>query len=416
LQARPHPVNVVIVTATPSPDSATRLFRLSIGVFFIGGFLSSTISLFVSRMTLVYGLDYARALLIQLAFHSSYLLFAVPIALAIIRLGYMRSAAIGLTVMAGSCVLFLWAHGLRSYATVLFSLLALSAGITFLQIAANTVVTVVGSAQGAAFRLNLLQAFNSVGTVVGPVAAAQYVLGDPGRTGVSAVAEIAPPFLFAISVLAVLALAFYFSRDLLARSRQADIAGARLNLAALLRNRRLVGGAIAIFLYVGAEVAISALLVNYLVTPRVFDIAPVRAARLVSLYWGGAMIGRLVGAYMMRRVRPTILLQLACVGAALLAGVAIILQGTIGGVALIAVGLCNSIMYPTIYVLALPEDPKLATPGGTLLCMAVVGGAIIPMLTGALADQVGLTASLGLPALCYLFIAAYARACRGVAV
>ena len=128
------------------------------------------------------------------------------------------------------------------------------------------------------------------------------------------------------------------------------------------------------------------------------------------------MIGRLVGAYMMRRIRPTILLLLASIGAAFLTGVAIILQGAIGGVALIAVGLCNSIMYPTIYVLALPEDPKLATPGGTLLCMAVVGGAVIPMLTGALADQVGLTASLGLPALCYLFIAAYARACRGVAV
>ena len=416
LQARAQRVNVVIVTATASPDSATQLFRLSIGVFFIGGFLSSTISLFVPRMTLVYGLDYARALLIQLAFHSSYLVFAVPIALAIIRLGYMRSAAIGLTVMAGSCALFLGAHGLHSYAIVLLSLLALSAGITFLQIAANTVVTVVGNADGAAFRLNLLQAFNSVGTVVGPVAAAQYVLGDPRMTGVFAVAEIAPPFLFAIAILTVLALAFYFSRDLLARSQQADIAGARLNLPALLRNRRLVGGAVAIFLYVGAEVAISALLVNYLVMPRVFDIAPVNAARLVSLYWGGAMIGRLIGAYMMRRVRPTILLQLACAGAALLAGLAILVQGMIGGMALIAVGLCNSIMYPTIYVLALPEDPKLATPGGTLLCMAVVGGAVIPMLTGALADQVGLTASLGLPALCYLFIAAYARACRGVAV
>jgi FHS family L-fucose permease-like MFS transporter len=262
----------------------------------------------------------------------------------------------------------------------------------------------------------LLQAFNSVGTVVGPVAAAQYVLADPRTTGASAVAEIAPPFLFAISVLTVLALAFYFSRDLLARSLQADIAGARLNVAALLRNRRLVGGAIAIFLYVGAEVTISALLVNYLVTPRVFDIAPVSAARLVSLYWGGAMVGRLVGAYMMRRIRPTTLLLLASIGAALLAGIAITRQGTTGGVALIAVGLCNSIMYPTIYVLALPENPKLATPGGTLLCMAVVGGAVIPMLTGALADQVGLTTSLGLPALCYLFIAAYARACRRVAV
>jgi FHS family L-fucose permease-like MFS transporter len=416
LQAPRQAVNVGLVTGTPSPDSATRLFRLSIGVFFIGGFLSSTISLFVPRMTLVYGLDFARALLIQLAFHTSYLLFAVPIALAIIAMGYMRSAATGLAVMAASCLLFLWAHGLHSYAMVLLSLLALSAGITFLQIAANTVVAVVGNAEGAAVRLNLLQAFNSVGTVVGPLAAAQYVLGNPKTTGVPAIVEIAPPFLFAILLLAVLAIAFFLNRDLLARSEQADMAGARLDWPLLLRNRRLVAGAIGIFVYAGAEVAIGALLVNYLVMPRVFGAEPVTAARMVSLYWGGAMVGRLAGAYAMRRIRPATLLMLAAIGAAVLAGIAAVMEGWTGGIALLAVGLCNSIMYPTIYVLALPADPKLATPGGTLLCMAVVGGAIIPMLTGMLADHIGLAASLGLPALCYLFIAAFARTCRGPAI
>lgn len=420
LQAPPRPVNVGGVTATAltheATDSATRLFRLSIGVFFIGGFLSSTISLFVPRMTLVYGLDYAHALLVQFAFHTSYLLFAIPIAMTIIRLGYMRSAATGLTVMATSCVLFLGAHGLHSYAMILVSLLVLSAGITFLQIAANTVVAVVGSAEGAAFRLNLLQAFNSVGTVVAPLAAAQYVLGNPAAIGVPAVAEIAPPFLFAILLLAGLASAFFLNRDLLARSAQADMTGARFDWPALFRNRRLIAGTLAIFLYTGAEVAIGALLVNYLVMPRVLGIAPVTAARLVGFYWGGAMLGRLVGAYAMKRVPPATLLALAAAGAAVLAGTAAMMAGAIGGVALLAVGLCNSIMYPTIYVLALPGDPKLATPAATLLCMAVVGGAIVPMLTGLLADHIGLATALGLPALCYLFIAAFARACRGAVV
>jgi len=392
------------------------LFRLSIGVFFIGGFLSSTISLFVPRMTLVYGLDYVRALLIQLAFHMSYLLFAIPIALTIIAIGYMRSAATGLAVMAASCMLFLWAHGLHSYALVLFSLLALSAGITFLQIAANTVVAVVGSAEGAAYRLNLLQAFNSVGTVIAPLVAAQYVLGNPATTGLPAIIEIAPPFLFAILLLATLAILFFLNRSLLDRSAQAHMGGARLDWSLLLRNRRLVAGAVGIFVYAGAEVAIGALLVNYLVMPNIFGAAPVSAARMVSLYWGGAMVGRLAGAYAMKRIRPAMLLMLAAIGAALLTLIAATAQGMAGGIALLAVGLCNSIMYPTIYVLALPEDPRLATPGGTLLCMAVVGGAVIPLLTGALADRIGLAPSLVLPALCYLFIAAFARACRGSAV
>jgi FHS family L-fucose permease-like MFS transporter len=406
-------VKVARVTRTSATDGATRLFRLSIGVFFIGGFLSSTVSLFVPRMTLIYRLDYARALLVQFAFHTSYLLFALPIALAIIALGYMRSAATGLAVMAAACLLFLWAHGLHSYALILIALLALSAGITFLQIAANTVVAVVGSAEGAAYRLNLLQAFNSVGTVAGPLVAAQYVLGDADRASTSAAAAIAPPFLFAILLLSLLTIAFALNRNLLAESDQATMAGARFDWPAMARNRRLVAGTAAIFFYVGAEVTIGALLVNYLVRADVFGATPVHAARLVSLYWGGAMVGRLLGALAMKRMPPWQLLALAAIGAALLVLAAAALHGPVGGAALLAVGLCNSIMYPTIYVLALPADPKLATPAGTLLCMAVVGGAVVPMLTGLLADRIGLAASFGLPALCYAFIAAFARACRG---
>lgn len=413
LQAPGHAVNVGSVTGTANQDSATRLFRLSIGVFFIGGFLSSTISLFVPRMKLVYGLDYVQALLVQFAFHTSYLLFAFPIALTIMAIGYMRSTATGLIVIALSCGLLLLAHGLHNYATILLALLVMSAGITFLQIAANTVVAVVGKSDGAAFRLNLLQAFNSIGTVVAPLAAAQYVLGTPRATGLVAVREISPPFVFAILVLTGLAVLFALRRNLLDGIRQADVAGARFDWAALLRDRRLVAGTVAIFLYVGAEVAIGTLLVIYLVMPDTFGASLVQAGHLVSLYWAGAMVGRAIGAYVMRRIRPCDLLALMALSAVVLVGVAATVHGWAGGIALLAVGLCNSIMYPTIYVLALPEDPRLATPGGTVLCMAVVGGAIVPLLTGALADRFGLAASLALPALCYLFIAAFGRSCRG---
>ena len=413
LQAPVKAVHVGVVRGETDQESATRLFRLSIGVFFIGGFLSSTISLFVPRMKLVYGLDYVQALLVQFAFHTSYLLFALPIAFTIIAIGYMRSTATGLIVIALSCGLFLLAHGLHSYATVLLALLAMSAGITFLQIAANTVVAVVGRSDGAAFRLNLLQAFNSIGTVVAPLVAAQYVLGSPRATGLTAVREISPPFLFAILTLTALAVLFVLRRTLLDGVRQADMAGARFDWAALLGNRRLVAGTVAIFLYVGAEVAIGTLLVIYLVMPNTFGASLVHAGHLVSLYWAGAMVGRAIGAYVMRAIKPCDLLAIMALCAVALVGIAATVHGWVGGVALLAVGLCNSIMYPTIYVLALPEDPRLATPGGTMLCMAVVGGAIIPLLTGALADRVGLAASLALPALCYLFIAAFARSCRG---
>lgn len=392
---------------------AAKLFRLCIPIFFIGGFLSSTISLFVPRMTLMYGLDYPRALLVQLAFHSSYLLFALPIAAIIIRLGYMRATATGLAIMALSCTLLLFGHTLHSYSILLLSLLALSAGITFLQIAANTIAAVVGGSDKAAVRLNLLQAFNSLGTVLAPLLAADFVLAGTVGSGLASASQLAPPFLFAITLLVVMALAFLRRRDLLTGRPDADLAGARLDWGAMLRNRRLVAGTGAIFVYVGAEVAIGTLLVNYLLLTHAFGTSPVAAARLVSLYWGGAMIGRAAGALILRRVAPSRLLMLAAVMAAGLVTIAASHHGAVGGIALLSVGLCNSIMYPTIYVLALPGDAKLATPGATLLCMAVVGGAVVPMLTGLLAQQVGLAGALVVPAICYLFIAVFARACWG---
>lgn len=389
------------------------MFSLSIGVFFIGGFLSSLINLFVPRLTLLYGLDYTRALLVQFAFHLSYLLFALPIGAAIVRLGYMRSATAGLAVMACATVFLLAAHGLHSYALILAALLALSAGITFLQIAANTVVAVVGGTDDAAFRLTFLQAFNSTGTVLAPLIGAPFVLDAAApREGPAAAAAIAPPFVAAATVLVVLALAFAIHRNLLARTQEAQTAAGAIDWRALARDRRLVAGTVAIFAYVGGEVAIGALLINYLAEPAVIGASPVAAARLISLYWAGALVGRACGALAMKRIAPAHLLGVAAIGATALTAIAATLEGPIGAVALLGVGLCNSIMYPTIYALALPRDPALATPGATLLCMAVVGGAVVPMLTGMIADRAGLAASLALPAFCYLIIAAFARTAR----
>jgi MFS transporter, FHS family, L-fucose permease len=380
-----------------------RLFRRSIGIFFMGGFVTALVGLLVPRLTLIDRLDYTRAALVQFAFHSSYLLFALPITALLVRTGYMRAIAAGLGVMTLACLALGGAAWIGSYPLLLLALLALSTGITFLQIAANVVQPLVAAEGRGAARLTLLQGFNSVGTVLAPLVGAGFLLqlGALGRL------PMALPFVAAAAVLAWLCVVFWRARDLLA----AHPAPRRLPLAQLarvLRARRLAWGSVAMFGYVGAEVTIGSLLANYLALPGILDADPASAGRLVSLYWGGAMLGRFAGALGLARVAPARLLAGVALGAVLLVGIASQAHGILGAVALITVGLCNAIMYPTIFALALPEDRGLAPYASMILCMTVVGGAVVPLATGALADRVGLAAALGLPLLCYLGIAAFA--------
>ena len=399
-------------TAHPAPGNpALRLFLLSIGVFFIGGFLTAIVSLLVPHFRSVFGIGYAEALLVQLASHASYLLFAVPITMALVRTGYMRAIATGLAVMGAGCLAFAAANSTREFGLVLAALLLLSLGITFLQIAANTVVTLVGGASGSASRLTLLQGFNSLGTVLGPLVAAPLLLAGAG--GVAEAGAVNLPFLGCGIALTALALAFVHQRDLLPRSPAGHDRPPNVrHLRELLHDRRLAGGIAAMFAYVGAEVTIGALLTNYLMRPDILAASPVDAGRMVSLYWGGAMVGRFAGAALMQRVAPATVLATAAATATGLALIATTATGTIAAVALLAVGLCNSIMYPTIYALALPADLRFVPLASMLLCMAVVGGAVVPLLSGVIADAAGLGPSLVLPAACYLGIALFARSAR----
>lgn len=393
---------------------AKRLFWLSIGVFFIGGFLSSAVSLLVPQLKSMLALDYKGALLVQLAFHSSYLLFALPAALAVVRVGYMRAIAAGLIVMAAGCVALVVAQSAHQFALVLGALLLLSSGQTVLQIASNTVVTVIGPSRGAAFRLTLLQGYNSLGTVLGPLLSAPFLLADiaPG-TRAELVASV--PFIATGAILALLSTSYVAHRALLAGAPVGD--GNRLpgdwprRIFAVLNDVRLLWGTLAIFVYVGAEVTIGTLMTNIMMLPERLALDPVSAGRLVSLYWAGAMIGRFVGAWLMTRIAEARLLLYAAFAAVALTLGAILLPGALGAAALIAVGLCNAIMYPTIYALAMPRDRALAPLASMWLCMAVVGGAVVPMLTGAAADAIGLLPALLLPASCYIGIAAYAAMC-----
>ncbi len=406
-----------MVAAAPLSSSAVAtLFRLSSSIAFVGGFLTSVVSLLVPRLKLTLGLGYAEALLVQLAFHASYLLFAIPITLVIIRTGYMRAIATGLAIMCAGCLALVAAQAALDFAAILAALLLLAAGITFLQIASNTAVVVVGPSAQAASRLTLTQGFNSLGTVLGPLLCAQLLLSATA-TGVGTASSIGAaslPFAGSALVLGVLAFAFVARRDLLPplpRSEQPTLR----RLPVLLADRRLRLGTCAMFAYVGAEVTIGALLTSYLMLPTIVAASPVAAGRIVSLYWGGAMLGRFAGAYLLRRIAPARLLRMAAGGAALLATAATVLGGVAGAAALIAVGLCNAIMYPTIYALALPRAEDAAPLGSMLLCMAVVGGAVVPMLTGVAADAFGLAPAFALPALCYVAVAGFAWFCLGAA-
>ncbi len=395
-----------------SATVAGQLFTMLTGVFFIGGFLTSMVSLVVPRLRLMLSLDYTQALLVQLAFHASYLLFAVPITLAVVRVGYMRAIAAGLAVMMAGCIALTLADRALDLRLVLAALLLLSAGITVLQIAANTVVTIVGAAAGAAARLTLLQGFNSLGTVLGPLLAAPLLLAAAGPAS----AGSALPFVASAAALAALSLLFAVRRGLLpAYAISASGLGSLRALPAVWRTPRLRAGTAAMFAYVGAEVTIGTLLTSFLMQRQVLGLGAVAAGQLVSLYWGGAMVGRFAGAALLSRLAPARLLVVAASGATLLTTVAIGTGGSLAAAALLATGLCNAVMYPTIYALALPADPGAAPLGSMLLCMAVVGGAVVPVATGVAADAVGLAPALALPALCYAGIALFARSCRPVA-
>lgn len=397
--------------STAPADEAVerRLFALSVGTFFIGGFLTAIVSLLVPRFKLVHHLDYTAALLVQFASHLAYLLFAVPITLIVIRSGYMRSIAAGLATMAGGCAAIAAADRDGSFVLMLAALLLLSLGITFLQIAANTVVAVIGQSGGSAARLTLLQGFNSLGTVLGPLLTAPLLLAGAGDGAASAVGL---PFIASAVVLTILAAAFVAHRHLLAPAARQTSAMVLHRLPALLGDRRMLAGTAAMFAYVGAEVTIGTLLTNYLMQPAILAATPVVAGRLVSLYWGGAMVGRFVGASLLRRVAAKRVLTGVAIGAAALTFAATGAGGAVAAMALLAVGLCNAVMYPTIYALALPATDDLAPLGAMLLCMAVVGGAVLPLLTGVAADAIGLGPALVIPALCYVGIAAFAATCR----
>ncbi len=391
-------------------------------LFFMWGFLTSLNDILVPHLKSIFDLNYAEVMLIQFAFFSAYFIFSLPSGRLIDQIGYKRAMVTGLLTMGLGALLFVPAASAPSFPLFLGALIVLAAGITMLQVAANPYVTVLGPPKTASSRLNLTQAFNSLGTTVAPYFGSLFILSAAPKAAdevrrMSAQALHAYRLHEASSVILPylgLSLTLILLGMFLATTRLPAIPEAvRSNSSpqageSVWKHRHLVLGAIAIFVYVGAEVAIGSFLVNYFGQPKIGNIPANLAARLVSFYWGGAMIGRFVGSGILQKVRTGTVLAAAAIAACLLVLTSVATTGHAAMWSILLVGLCNSIMFPSIFALGVAGLGPLTGDGSGVLVMAIVGGAIIPEIQGALADHIGIQHAFILPAACYLYILYYA--------
>ncbi len=392
-------------------------------LFFVWGGLTSLNDVLIPKLKGLFSLTYTEAMLTQFAFFTAYFLVSLPAGNLIARVGYLKGIVIGLGTMALGCLAFIPASGSGIYATFLVALFILASGITILQVAANPLIANMGSAATASSRLTLAQAFNSLGTTIFPPIGGAIILGslasiDPAnlpsgeRTAFLAkeAAVIGNAYLAIAAILAIVAAFFWLRRSQLPRSSGPETSYG--GSFALLREPRLGGGVASLFLYVGAEVSIGSMLISYLAQPNILGVTEQTAAGLIALYWGGAMVGRFIGSAILRFVSPGLVLAAFAFGAAALAAISGTTAGSTAAYALLAVGLMNSIMFPTIFSLGV-EGLGAKTPQGSgLLCMGIVGGALIPLLFGFIADASNLATALIVPVCCYGAIAIYGWACR----
>jgi len=405
--------------ATPAPRSGTRsLVWLVVGLFFIWGGATSLNDILIPKLKGLFALSYAEVMLTQFAFFTAYFLVSVPAGILVARLGYVRGLVIGLGVMAFGALLFWPAAASGVYWSFLVALFVLAGGITILQVASNPLITTLGDPAGASSRLTFAQAFNSLGTTIWPYVGAQLILGSvaaidpatvpPGQLVAFRAAQtavIGNIYIAIAIVLACIALVFWTQRYVLPRERAPSVG--LWDSLALLAQPRIALGTIGLFAYVGAEVSIGSILVNYLEQPRTLALSAEQAGKMLSFYWGGAMIGRFVGAWLLSRVNPGRLLACFAGLASTLVIISMAASGMVAGWALIAVGLFNSIMFPTIFSLSVDGQGAKTPEASGLLCMAIVGGAIIPLLTGRIADGTTIATALFVPVVCYLYIACF---------
>ena len=392
-------------------------------LFFAWGFVTSTIDALVPSVRSIFQLSYAEAMLTQFAYFLAYGLVSLPAAAIVARLGFARAIIVSLGIMVLGCLIIPLATLAGQYGLVLFALFVLAAGVTMLQVAANPLVAVLGPEESSHHRLTLTQAFNSLGTVLGPLMASAILLrggvfGGDSENGSEAAAARAESlrnidlqFLLVAAALVLLAAFLWRMRRTLTTERTEQESEGASVLEAF-RSPWALFGALAIFVYVGAEVSIGSTMINFLEQPGVLGVSAERAGQLLSLYWGGAMVGRFIGSALLNRFAAGRLLALAAGVAALLCLTVVLAEGTSAAAAALAIGLFNSIMFPTIFTLTLERSTAHASATSGLLCMAIVGGALLPVTVGMVADRVGLATAYLVPMICYVVIALFAATGR----
>jgi FHS family L-fucose permease-like MFS transporter len=400
---------------TAAPDLQVFVFAL----FFVFGGITSLNDVIIPKLKELFTLTYAQAMLVQSAFFAAYFAFSIPAARIVLRAGYMRTGAVGLVTMCAGCLLFMPASASTSFAVFLIALFVLAAGITIVQVVANPLIVLPGKPQTAHSRLTFAQAFNSLGTTVFPYVGSALILGslaevDPVTLSGAALEEyigretriIFLTYLGLAVALAIVAALVWRRRNRLAYRPFTGISWT--HALTLLVQPRFAAGAACIFLYVGAEVAIGSIIVNDVMQTDVMNMAQRTAGEHVSIYWGGAMVGRFIGSYLLRIFSPGRVLACAAAAVILLLTISASTTGGVSGWSLLGIGLFNSIMFPTIFSLASEGLGARAPEGSGIIATAIVGGAIVPLLFGYTADLThSLKVALLVPALCYASILAF---------
>jgi MFS transporter, FHS family, L-fucose permease len=407
-------------------QSYTASLSILTSLFFIWGFITCLNDILIPHLKAVFTLSYTQAMLIQFCFFTAYFLMSVPSGYLVEKIDYKGGIIVGLAIAGCGCLLFYPAAGLHSYPLFLGAFFVLASGITLLQVSANPYVTVLGDPHTASSRLTLTQAFNSLGTTLAPYFGALFILSNAVKSSdqiklldadqltayqAAEAAAVQNPYLFLAAVLFLMAAVFALLK-LPKINQQAEASGPNEEGDSAWQYSHLVLGAVAIFVYVGGEVSIGSFLVNFLGEPHIAGLAEQDAGKYVSFYWGGAMVGRFIGSAVMQKIHPGKVLAFNAAAAAALVLATMLGSGTLAMITILAVGLCNSIMFPTIFSLALIGLGRHTGQGSGILCAAIVGGAILPLLQGAFADHIGIQHAFFIPLCCYLFIAYYGYRCR----
>ncbi|MCW8832836.1 MAG: sugar MFS transporter [Colwellia sp.] len=378
-------------------------------LFFMWGFITCLNDILIPHLKNVFSLSYSQAMLIQFCFFGAYFLVSLPAGALIKKVGYQKGIVSGLVIASIGCALFYPAASLQSYPVFLGALFVLASGITLLQVSANPYVSILGDAKTAPSRLTLTQAFNSLGTTIAPYLGGLLILdaAADSMTAAQGAQAVQAPYLMLASALLILAAIFaYIKLPKLSQASSTETEKTK-GTGSAWSHRHLVLGAVGIFVYVGAEVGIGSFLINFMGLESIAHLEESEAAHYLTYFWGGAMVGRFIGAAVMQKVSGGKVLFICASAASLLLIITMLTSGAVAMWSILLIGLCNSIMFPTIFSLAVTGLKEHTSQGSGILCLAIVGGAIIPLFQGFLADAVGVQLSFILPLVCFIFIAYY---------